>query len=131
MTTRQEQEERERIIQHDQITPGDEQMIQADRISQPDDRIQADRISQREDRANHPGLLNDPMGLREEWQRVQGTFVDDPQRAVHEASVLVDRTLQEIHSNVARGQGGEPTSTEDLRVSFQHYREFFQRLLSA
>ncbi len=81
--------------------------------------------------ATRVGLLNDPAGLREQWQRVQGTFVDDPQRAVHEASVLVERTLQEIHENVSRGQISDPTSTEDLRVSFQRYREFFQRLLSA
>ncbi|MDT7711838.1 MAG: hypothetical protein QOG46_527 [Pseudonocardiales bacterium] len=81
--------------------------------------------------ATRVGLLNDPAGLREQWQQVQGTFVDDPQRAVHEASVLVERTLQEIHDNVSRGQISDPTSTEDLRVSFQRYREFFQRLLSA
>lgn len=81
--------------------------------------------------AERVGLLDDPAGLRDQWQRVQGTFVDDPQRAVHEASVLVDRTLQEIHRNISRGQTTNPTSTEDLRVSFQRYREFFQRLLSA
>ncbi|MFN2477676.1 MAG: hypothetical protein ABR615_00660, partial [Pseudonocardiaceae bacterium] len=77
------------------------------------------------------GLLTDPAGLRDQWQRVQSTFVDDPQSAVHEASALVDRTLEEIQRNLARGQTGNPTSTEDLRVSFQRYREFFQRLLSA
>jgi hypothetical protein len=77
------------------------------------------------------GLLNDPAGLRVQWQQVQGTFVDDPRRAVQEASVLVNRTLQEIHENVTRSQVGDPTSTEELRVSFQRYREFFQRLLSA
>ncbi len=81
--------------------------------------------------AERIGLLHDPAGLRDQWQQVQGTFVDDPQRAVHEASVLVDRTLEEIRRNVARGQTGDLTSTEDLRVSFQRYREFFQRLLSA
>jgi hypothetical protein len=84
-----------------------------------------------DDSAERVGLLNDPAGLRAEWQQVQATFVDDPQRAVHEASVLVDRTLQEIHENVRRGQISDPTSTDDLRVSFQRYREFFQRLLSA
>src|SRR4051812_45995462 len=84
-----------------------------------------------DDSAERVGLLNNPAGLRAEWQHVQGTFVDDPQRAVHEASILVDRTLQEIHENVRRGQISDPTSTEDLRVSFQRYREFFQRLLSA
>jgi hypothetical protein len=81
--------------------------------------------------AERVGLLNNPAGLRDQWQRVQGTFVDDPQRAVQEASVLVERTLQEIHENVTRGQISDPTSTEELRVSFQRYREFFQRLLSA
>jgi hypothetical protein len=81
--------------------------------------------------AERVGLLNDPAGLRDQWQQVQGTFVDNPQRAVHQASVLVERTLQEIHDNVTRGQISDPTSTEDLRVSFQRYREFFNRLLSA
>jgi hypothetical protein len=84
-----------------------------------------------DDSAERVGLLNDPAGLRDQWQRVQGTFVDDPARAVQEASVLVNRTLQEIRENVTRGQINDPTSTEDLRVSFQRYREFFQRLLSA
>ncbi len=84
-----------------------------------------------ESSAARVGLLNDVAGLRDEWQRVQGTFVDDPQRAVHEASVLIDRTLEEIRVNVRSGHPGETTSTEDLRVSFQRYREFFQRLLSA
>jgi hypothetical protein len=81
--------------------------------------------------AERVGLLNDPAGLRDQWQQVQGTFVDNPQQAVHQASVLVERTLQEIHDNVTRGQISDPTSTEDLRVSFQRYREFFHRLLSA
>jgi hypothetical protein len=81
--------------------------------------------------AERVGLLNDPASLREQWQQVQGTFVDDPPRAVREASQLVQRTLQEIQANVTRGQAGDPTSTEDLRVSFQRYREFFHRLLSA
>ncbi|MGH3934032.1 MAG: hypothetical protein ACRDS1_03460 [Pseudonocardiaceae bacterium] len=81
--------------------------------------------------ADQAGLLNDVAGLREEWQRVQSAFVDDPSRAVHEASVLIDRTLDEIRMNVGSGYPRETTSTEELRVSFQRYREFFQRLLSA
>ncbi|MGH3821297.1 MAG: hypothetical protein ACRDRA_00390 [Pseudonocardiaceae bacterium] len=82
-------------------------------------------------RAERLGLLNDPAYLRNEWQLVQGTFVDDPQKAVHEASALVDRTLREIQENVSRVHISDSTSTEDLRMSFQRYREFFQRLLSA
>jgi hypothetical protein len=81
--------------------------------------------------AQRVGLLNDVAGMRDEWQRVQGTFVDDPQRAVQEASALIERTLDEIRANVGSGYTSEAMSTEDLRVSFQRYREFFQRLLSA
>jgi hypothetical protein len=97
----------------------------AEAVSRRSERDAADSSAQR------VGLLNDPAGLRDQWQQVQGTFVDDPQEAVHQASMLVERTLQEIHDNVTRGQISDPTSTEDLRVSFQRYREFFQRLLSA
>lgn len=76
------------------------------------------------------GLLRDSDALRSQWQQVQGMFVDDPQRAVHEAGALVDRTLDEMKSTlgVAAGDG---SSTEDLRVAFQRYRDFFHRLLSA
>ncbi|MDQ5855692.1 MAG: hypothetical protein M3302_05140 [Actinomycetota bacterium] len=81
--------------------------------------------------AQRVGLLNDVAAMRDEWQRVQAAFVDDPQRAVQEASVLIDRTLDEIRANVGSGHTSEAMSTEDLRVSFQRYREFFQRLLSA
>lgn len=45
--------------------------------------------------------------------------------------MLVDRTLEEIRANVATGYESKTMSTEELRVSFQRYREFFQRLLSA
>jgi hypothetical protein len=84
-----------------------------------------------DDSAARVGLLGNAAGLRDQWQRVQGTFVDDPQRAVHEASVLVERTLDELRVNVTSGHTSDTTSTEDLRISFQRYREFFQRLLSA
>lgn len=84
-----------------------------------------------DDSAARVGLLGDAAGLRDQWQQVQGTFVDDPQRAVREASVLVERTLDEIRVNVTSGPTSDTTSTEDLRISFQRYREFFQRLLSA
>jgi hypothetical protein len=77
------------------------------------------------------GLLDDVARLREEWQRVQGTSVDDPQRAVREASVLVDRILDKIRVNVGSTHPSETMPTEELRVNFQRYRESFQRLLSA
>jgi hypothetical protein len=84
-----------------------------------------------DDSAVRVGLLNNPAALRDEWERLQGTFVDDPQQAVHEASALIERTLREIQENVFREQITDSASTEELRVSFRRYREFFQRLLSA
>ena len=77
------------------------------------------------------GLLGGAAGLRDQWQQVQGTFVDDPQRAVHQASLLVERTLDQLRVNVTSGHTSDTTSTEELRISFHRYREFFQRLLSA
>lgn len=77
------------------------------------------------------GLLNDVVALREQWQGIQTRFVDDPQRAVHDAAQLVKRTLGEIRMNVESEQPSDTMSTDELRVSFRRYREFFQRLLSA
>jgi hypothetical protein len=81
--------------------------------------------------AERVGLLHNVAGLRAEWQRVQGTFVDDPHRAVQEASILVNRTLDEIRANVESTHPSETMSTDELRIHFHRYREFFQRLLSA
>jgi hypothetical protein len=81
--------------------------------------------------AERVGLLNDIASLREQWRGIQSTFVDDPQHAVDEAGALVDRMLDEIRTNVGSARRSESMSTEDLRVSFKRYREFFERLLSA
>ncbi|MDQ4010969.1 MAG: hypothetical protein M3228_09800 [Actinomycetota bacterium] len=114
-----------RVAQGEPVTPNDAPA----HVEQP--AATASDDTARDGSAQQVGLINDVAGLRDEWQRVQGTFVDDPQRAVHEAGVLIDRTLDEIRMNVGSGPPSETTSTEDLRVSFQRYREFFQRLLSA
>lgn len=76
------------------------------------------------------GLLNNVVGLLTQWQQVQGDFVDDPRRAAHEVSLLVERMLEKVRVNLSSGHASETASTEDLRVAFQRYREFFQRLLS-
>lgn len=90
-----------------------------------------DRLRGQGSSAERVGLLNDIAGLREQWRGIQGAFVDDPQQAVDEAGLLVDRMLDEIRTNVGSARRSESMSTEDLRVSFQRYREFFERLLSA
>lgn len=84
-------------------------------------------------RAERAPLVGSVDELRGSWQQVQVVFVDDPQRAVHEAGVLVERTLQEIRARLADG-GPVPSgasSTEELRIVLLRYREVLHRLLAA
>src|SRR5215467_2696166 len=76
--------------------------------------------------------------LRGRWTTVQSTFVDNPQKAVEEASALVSSAIKEIDEwfKSQRIQidkqlsKGTSATTEDLRVALQQYRDFFDRLLS-
>jgi hypothetical protein len=73
------------------------------------------------------------------WQEVQAEFVDDPRHAVEDADHLVAEAIQRLAQVFADQRAelerqwdrGDDISTEDLRVSLQHYRSFFQRLLAA
>ncbi|MFD6225664.1 hypothetical protein ACFWFZ_02075 [Streptomyces sp. NPDC060232] len=75
---------------------------------------------------------------RRKWSEIQGRFVDDPQDAVRSADTLVAEVMQALAGSFStRKQGlegqwsrGEQVATEDLRVSLQHYRSFFNRLLN-
>jgi hypothetical protein len=92
-----------------------------------------------EPRQETPLLGNDTEGLRERWEAIQASFVDEPQQAVEQADALVTdvigrltRTFEETHDSLAAQLGeAEEVSTEDLRVGLQRYRSFFERLLSA
>lgn len=72
------------------------------------------------------------------WRELQGNFVDDPQNTVSEAHRLVSELIEDIvhRFETERGQleqqwsSGQEVSTEDLRHSFQRYRDFFGRLLA-
>jgi hypothetical protein len=72
------------------------------------------------------------------WRDLQGNFVDDPQNTVSEAHRLVSELIDDIvhRFESERGQleqqwsSGQEVSTEDLRHSFQRYRDFFGRLLA-
>lgn len=93
-----------------------------------------------DDRTERPSLFSEEDGhhLRSEWDAVQTAFVDDPRAAVARADELVARTIQNLAESFSnersRFEGqwgqGEDVSTEDLRVAFQRYRSFFDRLLS-
>jgi hypothetical protein len=82
-------------------------------------------------------LLRDPEDLRKRWESVQVGFVDNPREAVGEAENLVSSAIGEIAGQFRQqrerleaswDQGRDP-STDDLRVVFQGYRDFFGRLL--
>jgi hypothetical protein len=76
--------------------------------------------------------------FRSRWDQIQIGFVDEPRKAVQDADSLVASTMKrlaEIFSDERKkmeGQWdrGDNVSTEDLRVSLQRYRSFFNRLLS-
>jgi hypothetical protein len=74
---------------------------------------------------------------RARWDQLKGQFVDQPRDAVHSIDGLVGDVLEELQrvfreqrQELERGIGDDNTSTEDLRVAFGRYREFFERLLS-
>jgi hypothetical protein len=73
------------------------------------------------------------------WEKIQTGFVDEPRKTVEQADELVAEVMKRLAEGFAterqrlEGQWGrgEDVSTEDLRVTLQRYRGFFQRLLSA
>jgi hypothetical protein len=81
---------------------------------------------------------NESGQFRSQWQEIQSTFVDDPQRAVKEADGLVAQTMKRLaevfaderQKLEAQWSSGEDVDTEALRVALQRYRSFFDRLLS-
>jgi len=76
--------------------------------------------------------------LRGRWTNIQAGFVDEPRKAVQEADALVKMAIKQIEETFSaertelekQWSRGDTVSTEDLRVSLQHYRSFFDRLLS-
>jgi len=76
--------------------------------------------------------------FRARWERIQIGFVDEPRRAVQEADSLVADTMKRLTDNFSGERKkmeavwvrGDDVSTEDLRVSLQRYRSFFNRLLT-
>lgn len=77
-------------------------------------------------------------GLRGRWTAIQGTFVDEPRKAVEQADALVASAMQRLAEVFSEERDrlekqwdqGDDVSTEDLRLALQRYRSFFHRLLS-
>lgn len=76
--------------------------------------------------------------LRIRWKEIQTAFVDQPRQAVEQADGLVASAMKRLAEVFADERSqlekqwdqGDNVSTEDLRVAFQRYRTFFDRLLS-
>jgi hypothetical protein len=81
---------------------------------------------------------DESRGLRTRWENLQVGFVDEPRGAVEQADQLVNETIRGLTSGFANEREklekqwhqGADASTEDLRLAFQRYRSFFERLLS-
>jgi hypothetical protein len=84
-------------------------------------------------------LLADAPRYQDRWYEIQTGFVDEPRHAVQSAGELLTEMLDDLTRRLstelgafdARRGTGEDVSTEDLRVAFQRYRSFFDRLLAA
>ena len=74
---------------------------------------------------------------RTRWSSIQTGFVDEPSRAVREADELVAEVMTRLAEVFAHERSKleeqwarqNEVSTEDLRVTLQRYRSFFDRLL--
>jgi len=80
---------------------------------------------------------DEAVAFRSRWDAVQTGFVDEPRQAVEQADALVAQAIQRLAETFtterAKLEGqwsrGTDVSTEDLRVTLQRYRSFFDRLL--
>jgi hypothetical protein len=76
--------------------------------------------------------------FRSRWLVIQSKFVDDPGDSVKQADDLVADVIKNVTMNFANRRvslekqwnGGDNTSTEDLRIALKQYRSFFDRLLT-
>jgi hypothetical protein len=110
----------------------------SDEISQVEART--DDVNQGDEDGREPLLADEATSdVRSRWEQIQGSFVDEPRRAVEEADTLVAELMQRLADSFTQeregleGQWdrGDEVSTEVLRVALQRYRSFFDRLLSA
>jgi hypothetical protein len=84
-------------------------------------------------------LLADATRYQDRWYEIQTRFVDEPRHAVQGAGELLTEMMDDLTRRLTTELGtfdasqgaDEDVSTEDLRVTFQRYRAFFDRLLAA
>jgi hypothetical protein len=99
---------------------------------------QSDRRDREVGRSNLVGT-DERAELRERWDVIQTSFIDDPRAATSEADALLRDTMerliarweQELSDVRHNWDTDEDRSTEDLRVTMRRYRDTLERLLSA
>lgn len=107
-----------------------------------DDRIRPSDVSAGQGdvaRRDDEPLVADATRYRDRWYEIQTGFVDEPRHAVQSASELLTELIDDMNRRLttelealgARRGASEDVSTEDLRVTFQRYRSFFDRLMTA
>lgn len=82
--------------------------------------------------------IDDSDRFRARWKEIQTHFVDEPRQSVEEADELVAEVTDRLMSAFTKNRNdlerqwsaGDEVSTENLRQTLQHYRSFFERLLS-
>ena len=80
-------------------------------------------------------VIND---LRSRWNTIQIEFVDQPHASVEQAGALVAEAMATVTQALAEKQrilderwvNRDEVTTEDLRLTVQQYRSFFNYLLS-
>ncbi|TLM98970.1 hypothetical protein FDZ73_22610 [bacterium] len=85
------------------------------------------------------GFLNheDSQRFRHSWDEIQSMFIDDPHAVVMKADALVSEVINhlsqklgdECHALAGQWNEKNDVSTEDLRVTLQHYRALFNRIV--
>ena len=81
-------------------------------------------------------LIGDGAAIREQWMRVQASFVDSPRAAVTAAAGVITDAVAQVETAVRQRQqalrdrwdGDGHTDTEALRVTMQQYRQLLERL---
>jgi hypothetical protein len=95
---------------------------------------------ERDRHADEPLLpAEDTEHYMSRWKSIQASFVDEPRSSLKEADALVAETMQRLAEGFAEERDkleghwdrGDDVSTEELRVTLQRYRSFFERLLAA
>lgn len=80
---------------------------------------------------------DEATAFHSQWTGIQAGFVDEPRTAVERADSLVAEVMQKLATSFAAERAalerqwdrGTDVTTEDLRLTLQRYRSFFDRLL--